>query len=48
MIRKIGDYIDEYETISVGSGDNAIEQLLSVLEKSYDKIVENLNPNKDE
>jgi len=39
---------DEYETISVGSGDNAIEQLLSVLEKSYDKIVENLNPNKYE
>ena len=28
---------DEYETISVGRGDNAIEQLLSVLEKSYDK-----------
>ena len=39
---------NEYETISVGSGDNAIEQLLSVLEKSYDKIVERLNQNKDE
>ena len=39
---------DEYETISVGNGNNAIEQLLSVLEKSYDKIVENLNQNKDE
>ena len=38
----------EHETISVGSGDNAIEQLLSVLEKSYDKIVENLNQNKDD
>ena len=39
---------DEYETISVGSGDNAIEQLLSVLEKSHDKIVEKLKQKEDE
>jgi hypothetical protein len=39
---------DEYETISVGNGNNAIEQLLSVLEKSYDKITEELNQNEDE
>ena len=39
---------DEHETISVGNGNNAIEQLLSVLEKSYDKITEELNKNKDE
>ena len=39
---------DEHETISVGNGNNAIEQLLSVLEKSYDKITEELNQNKGE
>lgn len=39
---------DEHETISVGNGNNAIEQLLSVLEKSYDKITEELNQKKDE
>ena len=39
---------DEHETISVGNGNNAIEQLLSVLEKSYDKITEELNQNKYE
>jgi hypothetical protein len=31
-----------YKGITVGSGDNAIEQLLSVLEKSYDKITNEL------
>jgi hypothetical protein len=30
--------------IEVGDGDNAIEQLLSVLEKSYNKITDELNP----
>jgi hypothetical protein len=30
--------------ITVGDGDNAIEQLLSVLEKSYNKITDELNP----
>lgn len=30
--------------IAVGDGDNAIEQLLSVLEKSYDKIADELKP----
>jgi hypothetical protein len=29
--------------IEVGDGDSAIEQLLSALEKSYDKIVDELN-----
>jgi hypothetical protein len=29
--------------IEVGDGDNAIEQLLSVLEKSYNKIADELN-----
>ncbi len=29
--------------IEVGNGDNAIEQLLSVLERSYDKIIDELN-----
>ena len=33
-----------YKGITVGDGDNAIEQLLSVLEKSYDKIADELNP----
>jgi hypothetical protein len=32
--------------IAVGDGDNAIEQLLSVLEKSYDKIIDELNNKK--
>ena len=37
---------ESYKTISIGSGDNAIEQLLSVLEKSYDDITKDLNQEK--
>jgi len=44
---QIMDDADIGKGIAVGNGGNSIEQLLSVLEKSYDKITEELNKNQN-